>query len=569
LASSTPDTDKVSSVMALMAASASCVERDTRRRRWPTVLVSQKKAGTVKTDTMVSCQLRMIMATMLDKKVRDAMVDSMTRAGIWIRVSTGEQDEANQIPDLERYCANKPYAIVARYELHDRSASKGEQEQAMQQVLADLKSGHIKVLVIWHSDRLDRREPVEALLFLRDVKRAGGQIESTEEGLLDEKDLRTLVTAYTNHEKSEHLRRQVGIAYERIDANDAFRWKVPFGFTLKGPKYDKHLVPTDTGREYIPQIFERYISGASLSELAWWLDSLKIRFKKDRKTGELVLVPWWPMQVARLLRNPVYVGYYTKGEGLAFLDSPNPAWLHQCEALIDTRTFRRANEALADRERKQRGPRGNPENYAMCRGATRCPRCGASMTRINSYGKWVKPEGQKGYYQREDFYRCAGSGARSREPGTRSARRGCGNQVPMAWVDAAVNVIIADMWHRPVMLPTLIRGRDYDQELEAIGLELRRLPIRGLDRREEQAERERLWAEEDRIKDLPVEEDYWDEVATGEVYSDLWAGLSKPERGAWLVAHGFRVEATRELVKVVQDTPKGPRSGKVSLPLAA
>jgi hypothetical protein len=51
--------------MALMAASVSWVDRDTWRRRSPTDLVSQKNAGTV----MVSCQLMMIMATMLETKV--------------------------------------------------------------------------------------------------------------------------------------------------------------------------------------------------------------------------------------------------------------------------------------------------------------------------------------------------------------------------------------------------------------------------------------------------------------------------------------------------------------------
>src|SRR6202044_818394 len=69
LASSTPDTDKVSSVIALIAASDSWVDRDTWRRRSPTVLVSQKNAGTVMTATIVSCQLMMIMATMLETKV--------------------------------------------------------------------------------------------------------------------------------------------------------------------------------------------------------------------------------------------------------------------------------------------------------------------------------------------------------------------------------------------------------------------------------------------------------------------------------------------------------------------
>src|SRR6202042_105406 len=61
--------DRVSSLRALIAASDSWVERATSRRRSPTVLVSQKNTGTVMTATMVSCQLRMTMATMVDTKM--------------------------------------------------------------------------------------------------------------------------------------------------------------------------------------------------------------------------------------------------------------------------------------------------------------------------------------------------------------------------------------------------------------------------------------------------------------------------------------------------------------------
>ena len=71
--------------MALIAASDSWVERDTRRRRSPTVLVSQKKAGTVMTATMVSCQLMMIMATTLETKVTTLarMVEAVLVTTVW------------------------------------------------------------------------------------------------------------------------------------------------------------------------------------------------------------------------------------------------------------------------------------------------------------------------------------------------------------------------------------------------------------------------------------------------------------------------------------------------------
>ena len=39
-----------------------------------------------------------------------------TPVGAWIRVSTQAQDEANQVPDIERYCEDHGYQIVKRYE---------------------------------------------------------------------------------------------------------------------------------------------------------------------------------------------------------------------------------------------------------------------------------------------------------------------------------------------------------------------------------------------------------------------------------------------------------------------
>ena len=85
LASRTPDTDSVSSLMALIAASDSWVDRATCRRRSPTVLVSQKNAGTVTTATMVSCQLRMIIATMVETKMTTLarMLEAVVVTTVW------------------------------------------------------------------------------------------------------------------------------------------------------------------------------------------------------------------------------------------------------------------------------------------------------------------------------------------------------------------------------------------------------------------------------------------------------------------------------------------------------
>jgi DNA invertase Pin-like site-specific DNA recombinase len=58
-------------------------------------------------------------------------------AGLWIRVSSGGQDEANQRPDLERYCAQRGYNIAREYEVHAKSAFHGRQRKDLDSAIQD------------------------------------------------------------------------------------------------------------------------------------------------------------------------------------------------------------------------------------------------------------------------------------------------------------------------------------------------------------------------------------------------------------------------------------------------
>ena len=68
LASSTPDTDRDSSVSAVRSATVRWVAEVTRRRRSPTSLVSQKNTGTRTSATMVSCHDSTSIATSAEAK---------------------------------------------------------------------------------------------------------------------------------------------------------------------------------------------------------------------------------------------------------------------------------------------------------------------------------------------------------------------------------------------------------------------------------------------------------------------------------------------------------------------
>src|SRR5579875_3134260 len=96
------------------------------------------------------------------------------KAGLWLRVSSGAQDEASQLPDVERWCEQHGYTVAERYVVHGKSAYKGRHDQYLNRALEDMKAGRIDVLVVWAADRIERRGAYNAFDLARRVHDAGG-----------------------------------------------------------------------------------------------------------------------------------------------------------------------------------------------------------------------------------------------------------------------------------------------------------------------------------------------------------------------------------------------------------
>jgi DNA invertase Pin-like site-specific DNA recombinase len=287
----------------------------------------------------------------------------------------------------------------------------------------------------------------------------------------------------------------------------------PFGYQVIGDKYDKTLVPTDEGRRLVPVIFAKVIAGESEGAIARWLAA---------ETGR----PWWARTIGTMIRNPVYIGHRQDGSGRT---------IHRCEPLVDAATRRRAIQALSTRPKRGHV---DPANRAMLAGVLACPFCDDSpMYRLNT-----------------GYYRCTGRGA---------SRRGCGNMVRTAAVDAAVDQIIAQDFGTPVMAHVIIPGNEaaIAARLEEIRFEISQLGSADLGDEEYDRRLAGLRAERDQVKAAEVVPDRVELTDTGERYNQLWARTPVPERGPWLARHGFRVCASKTEVTVMQ----GETSATVSL----
>ncbi len=80
----------------------------------------------------------------------------------FVRVSTGSQDEASQVKTIKADAEQRGVTLVKWFTLHGYSASKGTQEPALREAIADIERGDYAALIVTESSRLDRNEDLDA-----------------------------------------------------------------------------------------------------------------------------------------------------------------------------------------------------------------------------------------------------------------------------------------------------------------------------------------------------------------------------------------------------------------------
>ena len=204
--------------------------------------------------------------------------------------------------------------------------------------------------------------------------------------------------------KSDNISKTVKAAHVTLKTNRALNGMPPFGYTSEGPKQHRQLVPTDLGRDLVPQIFERCARGSSAAAIIIWLNKQKGMLTTRGK-------PWHPNSIRKMIHNPTYMGQrcediyeeYKNTEGKLKrrkVGYGNP--IHYCEALVGADLWTRANEALDGRRDPRSGkPRQNPK--ALLSNVLLCMGCGGPMYRHTSGA----PRGANLYYRCSTPRRCA------------------------------------------------------------------------------------------------------------------------------------------------------------------
>lgn len=410
----------------------------------------------------------------------------------FVRASTGSQDVQTQERDILKF---SPGAIIVRPDTKAASASKGEQLDALDAVIAQLRPGDR--VIVTDSSRLDRRDnltsQVRTMLDIRETGAAIVSLAPGEDSFGSGDDLgswvTTLVKQNTNAEKSRTVKTQTYRGISQICENRAHFGPLPSLWATEGIRYSKQAYCTDP--KAVRDIYERVAKGESLSSIGRIYDL-------------------YPNSIRTLIRfSPNHTGVvecsYTHDV------HGKLEWTHTVTPVVDSPLWWRANKVLDENLGEQRGNKGGrpvawPANWLS--GILDCPACGGKLYMNGG----LTPAGNP----RTPKLRCGGIGKK---------RLACGE---FKGTDAQpiidrVARIFTSATKTKILAFQRIAGNAH--ELEELKAELRKIQAR-LSATEDDDALDALVAERKQIKaridGFEIIPDSFDYAPTGQMVAEMW-----------------------------------------------
>ena len=435
----------------------------------------------------------------------------------FVRVSTGSQDETSQVKTITEESEQRGITIVRWFKLHGYSASKGEQEPALREAIADIERGDYSLLIVTESRSLDRREDLDAQAeILLAIRRAGGDVISIAEPQFGKTDFAgrvvTLVAQHANAEKSRIVKATTYRGMMMIRDNKAHHGALPAFWVTRGVRYAKQAYCENPAA--VTDIYERVANGESLTSIG--------RRHAGRKGKTLY---------AQSIKNLVRLAANHTGviECSYTHDGKTETWAHKVEPVVASSLWWRANKVLDANMTDARANKGGrpvawPSNWIS--GVFDCPGCGGRLF----LGTGKTPQGNP----RTPRLRCGGY---QRERLACGRFKGCDAQQV---IDLITGMFASDT--TGILAFQRVAGNTY--ELDALNAELRKIQAR-LSATEDDDELDALVAQRKalkaRIEGFAVVPDSFDYAPTGQTVAQMWndgddtvkRGMVRAAKKAW------------------------------------
>jgi site-specific DNA recombinase len=322
-------------------------------------------------------------------------------ADLYVRVSTDRQTVQNQIDYAAEWAPRHGYDIR---EIHSEDDTSGTvpfaERRAARRLLADVRSGTVKTVLVYKYDRLGRDKDVgdiEVRQAILDIERAGGEVVSMTQ---------YIDTSTTAGKFARSIQIDVG-AIERRDtlerSSDAIAQlarvadyypggTVPYGYAVVGEDREARLVideepidGLDIGAADIVRLIYRWIADEGRSTV-WVAAELNRRgiptkyaldIQRGQRKGRTAGI-WRPNRISEMTRNTTYKGIAVYGKAkLGTSPFPVPVTERAVPALVDVDTWERAQATL--RRNFKHAKRNRKRDYLLS-GLVTCGACGAAYT---------------------------------------------------------------------------------------------------------------------------------------------------------------------------------------------
>jgi len=104
----------------------------------------------------------------------------VTKAAIYCRVSTNQQDTANQSTVLADWAKQRSFVVVAIYQ-EEESGWKAGHQRALARLINDARKGKFSILLVWALDRLSREGALAILSLVHKLGMYGVKVLSYQE----------------------------------------------------------------------------------------------------------------------------------------------------------------------------------------------------------------------------------------------------------------------------------------------------------------------------------------------------------------------------------------------------
>ncbi len=317
----------------------------------------------------------------------------------YCRVSTDEKDQLHSLETqkefFEAYALKHEMNLIHIYSDAGISGTKTKNRAAFHQMMRDAETGSFTAILIKDVSRL-ARNTVVLLESCRKLRSMGIEIQFLNYlNIMGNSEFLLTLYAAMAQEESYHTSKRIKFS-KKFNAE---KGKVPnfvFGYDKIIGDYF-HLNVNEKEAATVRLIFQKYTAdGDGTLTIAHTLNDMGITTKRGCQ--------WTQHAVARILKNPIYIGKIVNGkqENVNFPDTRRKNLeekdfiVVENEALriLDDVTFAKAQKLLEQRRHTFAAKQTRHSNQYLFSTLIRCAECGSSFRRItrtyrNTYIRWV------------------------------------------------------------------------------------------------------------------------------------------------------------------------------------